>query len=52
MPATSLPCRLRLQPRLRAVSEGVCYPLGMAAGGMVLMLAAPVQASEPPQLVC
>jgi hypothetical protein len=30
---------LRLQPRLRAVSEGVCYPLGMAAGGVVLLLA-------------
>ena len=31
---------MRLQARLRAVSEGVCYPLGMAAGGVVLLLAA------------
>ena len=30
---------LRLQARLRAVSEGICYPLGMAAGGAVLLLA-------------
>ena len=26
------------QARLRSVSEGVCYPLGMAAGGMALLL--------------
>lgn len=29
---------LRLQARVRAASEGVCYPLGMAAGGAALML--------------
>lgn len=27
----------RLQARVRSVSEGICYPLGMAAGGLVLM---------------
>ena len=26
------------QARLRSVSEGMCYPLGMAAGGMALLL--------------
>ena len=30
---------MRFQARLRSVSEGVCYPLGMAAGGMALLLA-------------
>ena len=29
---------IRLQARLRTVSEGICYPLGMAAGGAVLLL--------------
>ena len=28
----------RLQARIRSVSEGVCYPLGMAAGGLALLL--------------
>ena len=28
----------RLQARLRAVSEGVCYPLGMASGGLALLI--------------
>lgn len=28
----------RHQTRIRAASEGVCYPLGMAAGGAVLLL--------------
>ena len=28
----------RLQARVRAASEGVCYPLSMAAGGLVLLL--------------
>lgn len=27
----------RLQARLRSASEGVCYPLGMAAGGLLLI---------------
>jgi hypothetical protein len=27
-----------LQTRIRSASEGVCYPLGMAAGGMALVL--------------
>ena len=28
---------LRFQARLRAVSEGICYPAGMAAGGLALL---------------
>jgi hypothetical protein len=42
---------LRLQPRLRAASEGICYPLGMAAGAIAILLAPPptqtVEALEP-----
>ena len=41
---------MRLQARLRAVSEGVCYPLGMAAGGAVLLLA-PIQSTHPEQSI-
>ena len=33
---------LRFQARLRAVSEGICYPAGMAAGGLAL-LAGPME---------
>ena len=29
---------LRFQARLRAVSEGICYPAGMAAGGLALLV--------------
>ncbi|MFL5333446.1 MAG: hypothetical protein ACJ8H8_09770 [Geminicoccaceae bacterium] len=29
---------LRYQARIRAVSEGICYPAGMAAGGLALLL--------------
>ena len=29
---------MRFQARIRSVSEGVCYPLGMAAGGVALLL--------------
>lgn len=42
---------LRLQPRLRAVSEGICNPLGMAAGGLVLLLGSPAQHAEAVQAV-
>ena len=42
---------IRLQARLRAATEGVCYPLGMAAGGMVLLVASPTQSDDARQLV-
>ena len=42
---------IRLQARLRAATEGVCYPLGMAAGGMVLLVASPTQSDDALQLV-
>ncbi|MFO1048068.1 MAG: hypothetical protein U1E52_09245 [Geminicoccaceae bacterium] len=29
---------LRLQARLRSLADGICYPLGMAAGGVALLL--------------
>lgn len=29
---------LRLQARLRSLADGICYPLGMAAGGAALLL--------------
>ena len=32
---------LRLQARLRTVADGICYPLGMAAGGAALLLGRP-----------
>jgi hypothetical protein len=37
---------LRFQARIRAVSEGICYPAGMAAGGLVLLFGP----AEPPDL--
>ena len=39
----------RLQSRLRAFADGICYPLGMAAGALIL-LAAPAT-DDAPQLI-
>jgi hypothetical protein len=42
---------LRLQPRLRTLADGICYPFGMAAGGAALLLGGSDASGAPLQPV-